>query len=196
MEYFMRRTSLIVFCALLLAAFALVSPSTKASAAVGSLSNLQFTIGCSGFTASADTTNGFGFFVDALDSSFSVGEIKSGTGNITISADYGVTLPEGTVVYYIYGDYDEPYDEGFVACSDGAGAAGRPIPSAFQLRTITCTTAVYDSAGGSPVSGAVVKASQTWYVSPTAVKDAAGKLWTEIYVSGSTNGFVPTSCVS
>ncbi|MBX3080121.1 MAG: hypothetical protein KF716_00715 [Anaerolineae bacterium] len=85
---------------------------------------------------------------------------------------------------------------GSVATSCNAGGfAGRPIPSNFVLRTITCNVAVYDSAGGQPVGANAIKAGQTWYVNPTPVKDFSGKQWTEIYVSGTTNGFIPTQCV-
>ena len=69
------------------------------------------------------------------------------------------------------------------------------IPSGFALHTITCTVAVYTMAGGVPVSNATIIGGQTWFVSPTPVKDAQGKLWTEIFVGGFTDGFIPTSCV-
>ncbi len=73
--------------------------------------------------------------------------------------------------------------------------AGPPIPSGFVLKTITCDVPVYDTPGGKPVGSNAITAGQTWYVNPTPVKDAAGKSWTEIFVAGYTNGYVPTSCV-
>jgi hypothetical protein len=54
---------------------------------------------------------------------------------------------------------------------------------------------VYDAPGGSPVGGDAIKGGQTWYVNPAPKTDAAGKSWTEIFVAGYTNGYVPTSCV-
>ncbi|MHB8626857.1 MAG: hypothetical protein ACYDBJ_26495 [Aggregatilineales bacterium] len=90
-----------------------------------------------------------------------------------------------------------------INCSSGALLSvtnsgvipGPGIPSGFVLHTITCTVAVYDSAGGNPVSGATIIGGQTWFVSPTPVKDSKGKLWTEIFVGSAVDGFIPTSCV-
>jgi len=80
----------------------------------------------------------------------------------------------------------------------GNGVTGRPIPDGFVLRTITCTVAVFDAPNGNPVAGATIKGGQTWYVNPVSVSVAGSAKfpkWTEIYVSGSTNGYIPTSCV-
>jgi hypothetical protein len=72
---------------------------------------------------------------------------------------------------------------------------GPPIPSGFVLRTITCNTPVYESAGGRAVStGEAITAGQTWFVSPTPVT-VGGTSWTEIFVSGTHNVFIQTSCV-
>jgi hypothetical protein len=75
------------------------------------------------------------------------------------------------------------------------GISGPPIPSGFVMKTITCDVAVFDAPGGKPVGGNAIKSGQTWYVNPTPKKDAAGKAWTEVFVAGYTNGYVPTSCV-
>jgi len=81
-----------------------------------------------------------------------------------------------------------------IPCLPPGGYAGAPIPDGFVLRTITCDVAVYDQAGGNPVGDNRVTAGQTWYVNPTPVT-ANGQSWTEIFVAGFTNGYVPTSCV-
>ena len=73
-----------------------------------------------------------------------------------------------------------------------AGAAG--VPDGFVFRTIICDTPVYNTAAGQPVGDAAITAGQTWYVNPTPVDGADGKQWTEIYVSSTTNPFVPTVC--
>jgi hypothetical protein len=73
---------------------------------------------------------------------------------------------------------------------------GAPIPTDFVLRTIICNTPVYDTAGGSPLpTGEAVTAGQTWYVNPTPVVGTGGTLWTEIFVAGFGNPWVPTACV-
>jgi hypothetical protein len=83
----------------------------------------------------------------------------------------------------------------FGFASAAATFQGYPIPSGFVLRTITCDTAVYDVAGGTPVSGAAITAGQTWFVNPTPVT-AAGRAWTEVFLAGPHNAFIPASCVS
>jgi len=79
-------------------------------------------------------------------------------------------------------------------CS-GTPVAGPAVPSGFVLRTVTCNTPVYDTAGGRPlVTGEAVTAGQTWFVNPKPV--VVGKSsWTEIFNSGVSDGFIPTSCV-
>ncbi|MBX3065322.1 MAG: hypothetical protein U0528_17865 [Anaerolineae bacterium] len=74
------------------------------------------------------------------------------------------------------------------------GNPGRPVPTGFVLSWMSCSTAVFDAPGGNPVGNNAVWAGQRFYVNPTPVKDASGKSWTEIYVSGSQNAFIPTSC--
>ena len=78
--------------------------------------------------------------------------------------------------------------------SYGSSGPGPSVPSGFVLRTITCNVAVYDAPGGSPVGSNMVTGGQTWFVNPTPAKDAAGKSWTEIFVGGFSDGFIPTSC--
>jgi len=64
------------------------------------------------------------------------------------------------------------------------------------LRTITCGMGVYDALGGKVVPGASIMGGQMWFVNPTPDTGADGQSWTEIFVSGSANGFVPTCCVN
>ncbi len=77
----------------------------------------------------------------------------------------------------------------------GQTFSGPPLPAGFVLRTIHCNVAVYDQPGGVPVGENRIVAGQTWYVNPTPVKAPDGASWTEIFVGGFTNGFIPTSCV-
>ncbi|HEX3052778.1 MAG TPA: hypothetical protein VHP83_19120 [Aggregatilineaceae bacterium] len=72
---------------------------------------------------------------------------------------------------------------------------GAPIPAGFQLRTITCDTPVYDSPAGSPVGENRIRAGQTWYVNTTAKTAGDGSSWSEVFVAGYKNGYVPSSCV-
>lgn len=73
--------------------------------------------------------------------------------------------------------------------------SGPPIPAGFVLRQITCDVAVFDTPGGQPVGSNAVKAGQSFYVNPTPVTGPSGESWTEIFVSSTTNPFIPTRCV-
>ncbi len=80
------------------------------------------------------------------------------------------------------------------SCASGT-FSGPPIPNGFVLRTIVCNVAVYDTAGGKPVGSNAVTSGQTWYVNPTPKTGPDGRAWTEIFVAGYSNGFIPTNCV-
>jgi hypothetical protein len=71
---------------------------------------------------------------------------------------------------------------------------GPGIPAGFVLMTVTCNMAVYDSPGGSPVGDNRFSAGATWFMNPKPVKDAKGRLWTEVFVGGYHNGYILTSC--
>jgi hypothetical protein len=104
---------------------------------------------------------------------------------VTLVIDEG----SGPVTYF-----DQSADNPCLPAS-GAGYAGPPIPSGFVLRTITCDVAVFDLPGGQPVGANRIRGGQTWFVNPVPVKTSAGESWTEIFVSGSPNGYIPTRCV-
>jgi hypothetical protein len=97
----------------------------------------------------------------------------------------GNSLPE-QVFYTATGNCPGLPDVGF----DGPG-----VPGGFVLKTVTCDVAVYATPGGIPVGDNKIVGGQTWYVNPKPVKDAAGKSWTEVFVAGFNNGYIPTSCV-
>jgi hypothetical protein len=69
------------------------------------------------------------------------------------------------------------------------------LPAGFVLRTITCNTPVFDSPGGVQVGANALRAGQTWYVNPTPVDGTDNQLWTEVFVSGFNNVYVPSACV-
>jgi nucleoid-associated protein YgaU len=74
--------------------------------------------------------------------------------------------------------------------------AGPGIPAGFVLRTITCNTAIFDRPAGQAVGSNRVTSGQTWYInSKPSDPDANGRRWTEIFVSGFLNGYIPAECV-
>jgi len=129
-------------------------------------------------------------------------------GDYVGTANYGTSFPSAQSFPYTY-QWSTAYPEfGFTinAVCQSAGAApvvsiastepsGPTVPSSFVLRTITCTVPVYDSPAGRPVGDNAVTAGQTWFVSPSPVKGSDGKSWTEIFVGGFVDGFIPTACV-
>lgn len=82
------------------------------------------------------------------------------------------------------------------ACAPFAGPPGPSIPAGFELHTITCSTAVYGLPGGQPVGANAVLAGQTWYVNPVPVAGPDGEDWTEIFLSGPVNAYIPAVCVN
>ena len=123
-------------------------------------------------------------------------------GALSVTAPYPVQA-EGTILeYWVWGsptpdpnDWDgEDYFYVTGPCVVPLGTAG--IPAGFVFRSILCDTPVYDTPAGQPVGAARVTAGQTWYVNPVPVSGADGRQWTEIFVSSSTNPYVPTGCVN
>lgn len=76
-----------------------------------------------------------------------------------------------------------------------AAPAGPTHPADFVQRPITCDVAVFDEPGGSPVGDNMLKAGQDWHVNPEPVMGPDGQHWTEVFVSGLFNGYIPTRCV-
>ena len=70
-----------------------------------------------------------------------------------------------------------------------------PTPAGFVLRSIACDTAVYDAPAGQPVGSDSISAGQTWFVNPTPVTGPDGQSWTEVFVAGPINVYIPTSCI-
>ncbi|MHB8625504.1 MAG: hypothetical protein ACYDBJ_00785 [Aggregatilineales bacterium] len=73
--------------------------------------------------------------------------------------------------------------------------AGSGAPAGFVLHTITCTVPVFNTPAGNPVGSNVILGGQTWFVNPTPVMDRFGRFWTEIFVAGPVDAFIPTPCV-
>lgn len=124
--------------------------------------------------------------------------------------NHGLSFPEqpqGTwIMYEVWGapsgsvDLGEPgywddgdYYDSYHRCVPNV--PGPSAPSSFVLHTIICDTALFGQPGGSPVADAKITAGQTWYVNPTPKTAADGSSWTEIFVGGYTNAYIPTACV-
>ena len=70
-----------------------------------------------------------------------------------------------------------------------------PVPEGFVLHAITCDTAVYDAPDGQVVGDNRISAGQTWYVNPTPVTGPDGRSWSEIFLAGPSNAYIPGACV-
>ena len=89
-------------------------------------------------------------------------------------------------------------------CASSSTVYAFPTPSSstsvsFVLRTITCTVAIFDRPDGQQLSsGDKIIGGQTWFVNPIPVSVANYRqfpLWTEVFIGGPQNGFIPTVCV-
>jgi hypothetical protein len=130
---------------------------------------------------------------------------------VTGTYSFTVTFPEqpaGTRLQALYSGFNDPTKGSFsnefvvvtvispcVAAPANVNLPGPNIPSGFVLHTMKCNAAVFNMPAGTPVGENAVKAGQTWYVNPVSIKGTDGKQWTEIFVGGYINGFIPTSCV-
>jgi len=181
------------------------------------VTGLSITLGCSSYSYSSYTftfdrnntsssesyyieiTDGSGKVLRRFDATFALGSITDGAGTIP----YTQGLPNYNPLFYrIVSKAGNGLGEQVAYTAVGTcpglplgSLAGRAIPDGFVLRTIACDVAVYNLPGGSPVGDNRIIAGQTWYVNPTPAKSASGENWTEIFVSGIIDGFIPTRCV-
>jgi hypothetical protein len=82
-------------------------------------------------------------------------------------------------------------------CGGGQGWEGPGIPAGFVMKHIICNVAAVQSPGGPVVPNIKpLVPGATWYMSPTPVKDAKGKLWTEVFLGGWNNAFIPAECAT
>lgn len=72
---------------------------------------------------------------------------------------------------------------------------GPKVPKGFELHSLSCSSAVLDAPGGKQVGDDAVLAGQTWFVNPTPKAGPDGQNYTEIFVGGRRNGYIPTVCV-
>jgi hypothetical protein len=117
--------------------------------------------------------------------SFTVNFPAQDIGDVLVARIYATNTP-------VFGGWDNgTFPQIQVPCS---GFQGAPIPAGFVLRTITCNTPVYTLPGDQVVGSNAVTSGQTWFVNPTTTT-AGGSSWTEIFVSGFNNAWIPSNCV-
>jgi hypothetical protein len=183
-------------------------------------STLTITLGCTSFTSS-----GSSFLADrnntGVGSEFVSLVVTDGKGTVVeletsvVALGYANSVGAGTFPYSGTPAYNPltfklisnagintPEQVFYTATGNCAGLPtntdplpGTGVPAGFVLKTVTCDVAVFNTPGGYPVGDNKIVGGQTWFVNPKPVKDAAGKSWTEVFVAGSTNGYIPTSCV-
>jgi hypothetical protein len=189
----MKTKSLLAFVAIALVVLVVgVQPARAA------FSNVNFSLTCSSYSVSGNATGGYSgnyIWVVIFDNDLSdfivdayvplVGGSFSYSGSFSIDSTHSLWVDI----------WDEDGVTTLATGCTNASFSGPGIPGGFVMKTITCDVVVFDAPGGKPVGSNAIKSGQTWYVNPTPKKDAAGKAWTEIFVAGYTNGYVPTSCV-
>jgi len=81
-------------------------------------------------------------------------------------------------------------------CAGTPSASGISIPAGFVLRTLVCTTPIYDAPNGSVIGSNKLLASQTWFVNPLSTKAANGIRWIEVFIGSPVTVFVPVACIT
>jgi hypothetical protein len=116
--------------------------------------------------------------------------------------DFGYGIAPGTYVKSIVIPAAAQYGIEVIATDGGNEVStlcgvmeSAPIPAGFVLHWLTCNTPVYNTPAGSQVGQSAVTTGQTWYINPKPVSAGDGSSWTEIFVAGLLNGYVPTSCI-
>lgn len=178
---------LVILSAFVLALLTFQTASVKAaplaapSGSVGCDTKLNLVVVWSGGSGNEGSVRidygGATVFFSSASGSYLIGP---GPMAITLQVDRS-TLVNGTYTC-LPGEEESP--------DDGPG-----VPDGFVLRTIVCTIPVYTQPGGVPVGSDKLLAGQTWYVDPVSVKGPDGKNWTEVFVSGDEDVFIPTVCV-
>jgi len=69
------------------------------------------------------------------------------------------------------------------------------IPAAYVLRVMICDTMLYDNPAGSVISNTSVVIGQIFSVDPVDAIAADGSHWTQLFVGGWNNPYVPSVCV-
>jgi hypothetical protein len=192
----MRRIFSLILILLLALTFALSAQPAKAAGS-GTLSVDGYTLTCSYFQA-AGLSSGSSVWIEAVwyapGHGVELVNVPVFNGHFNGSVSFP-SQPTGTWFELWVWGADGGWYSYPVQCPTSTAVGGPPLPAGFVLKTITCDVAVFDAPGGQPVDSNAIKSGQTWYVNPTPVEDAAGRSWTEIFVAGYTNGFVPTDCV-
>jgi hypothetical protein len=105
--------------------------------------------------------------------------------------------PEGT---FIYADTWQffPVIPTFASTNKRCGFEGPALPAGFVPAEITCDVTVFQVPNPDFQTSASLRKGQVWFVNPKPVPaqiDTFYKEWTEVFVSGPRNGFIPTACV-
>lgn len=199
-----------VIIALLVVGPALTGSSVDASATV---TYSQLT--CSSFFVSGTSTAPFvAVFVFNVNSGVDLinldgGAVYNDKAVYPVAPDgtfaVGLSFPEqpaGSSLYvdvwgnnlgYAYAWDNEAYYSYEAACDRYVG--GPPIPAGFKQHNIVCTSPVYDMPAGQPVGVDRVLTGQDWHVNPTPKLGPDGQYWTEIFVGGLRNPYIPSACV-
>lgn len=116
-------------------------------------------------------------------------------GNLTLFIEFP-TVPDGTLIYADTWQYN-PIIVSFALVSATCGFGGSPIPSGFVLAQINCDVTVFQMPNPDFPTSARLRNGQTWFVNPESVTADTPSFteWTEVFVGGPRNGYIPTSCV-
>jgi hypothetical protein len=165
----------------------------------------SYSTGCSSFSASG-TTNAPYLVVEVYNPGTGLDlylAAQPATSPFSLTVTYPAQSAGTDLEFWVWGsptndpdDWDsEPFFYTEANCTQRKELGAPGIPDGFVFASIICNTPVYNTPAGQPVGDAAVTAGQTWYVNPKPVDGDDGKQWTEIYVSSTTNPYIPTACV-
>jgi hypothetical protein len=200
---------------LLIFAVALLSSGIRPASANTYLGTTQIT--CTDFTAAEtgadnldrdntgtgqesvriDVTDGYGTIVYSLSFTNVMGSYPGGLINTTPYDTAPKANPITVRVISLAGNglKEQTQVIGVGECQGLPSTGGRSIPAGFVLKTMVCDVQGYSEPDPGRDTGARFLAGQTWYVNPVSVGGTDGRQWTEVFASGTTNVYVPTSCV-
>jgi hypothetical protein len=174
---------------------------TSVQPAHATVSGVGYSLTCSHLTVSGNSSNPTypGHSVWLVLYRPSTGELLIDTyvsvsgGHFSWSGGYGGASPSDELWVDVWDGDSHPL-RSITHCRNSS-FEGPPLPAGFVLKTMTCTVAAAQSPGGDVVPGIKpLIPGATWFMSPTPVKDANGKLWTEVFVGSWNDVYIPAEC--
>ena len=170
-----------------------VKPAEAAATAIFDVTCSSVTLKIAGAPAGAS----YDLLVVTPDNAYYGLPVLAVSGALTLTITFP-TVTEGSFIYADTWQYS-PLIIGFASVNKKCGYDGVPVPPGFVMAEITCDVTVFQTPNPDFPTSARLRKGQTWFVNPKSVPaeiDTFYKEWTEVFVGGPRNGFIPTACVN